>query len=283
MKSDGMHFESVAVEGPDFAGVARLVLNRPKQSNALNAAMFREIPAAVASLDADPNVRVIIVAGSGKHFCAGIDLQFLSTDSVQSSSAGGGAGRLGLEREAFRRHVKWLQDAFTSFEHCRKPVIAAIHGACIGAGIDMITACDLRYCTDDAKFSVKEVDLAITADLGTLQRLPHVVGYSATMELALTARAFDGKEARELKLVHGVLPSKDLLDERVYAVAAEIAGKSPLAIMGTKAVLLKSRNSSVADGLDYVATWNAALLHKEDILEAMMSRMEHRNPLFAKL
>lgn len=277
------HYESVDVQHVHSAapGVALLLLNRPKRTNALDETLFREIPAAISKLDADPNVQVIIVAGNGKHFCAGIDLKFVSSDLGPPSSSS--EANPGIEREIFRRRIKWMQQAFTAFEQCSKPVIAAVHGVCIGGGIDLIAACDLRYCTEDAKFSVKEVDLAITADLGSLQRLPLIVGWSTAMELALTARMFDGKEAHRLKLVHGVFPSKDELDRKVYEIAADIAAKSPLAIMGTKAVLLKSRNCSVSDGLDYVATWNTALLHRNDILETMSSKMENSKPVFAKL
>ncbi|KAL2651116.1 hypothetical protein R1flu_019244 [Riccia fluitans] len=274
----GDRFETLQVE--KSSGIALLNLNRPTRSNALNDVLFGEIHVAVRKLDADPDVRVIIVAGNGKNFCGGIDLDALTSPGSALASADGNSG---IERDNFRRRIKWMQDAFTAFESCSKPVIAAVHGACIGGGVDLITACDLRYCTSDAKFSVKEVDVAITADLGSLQRLPWIVGWSTTMELALTARTFDAAEAQKLKLVHGVFSSKVELDRRVYDVAAEIAAKPPLAIMGTKAVLLKSRNCSVADGLDYVATWNAALLHKSEVMETLRSRMENRKPGVAKL
>ncbi|XP_022145176.1 delta(3,5)-Delta(2,4)-dienoyl-CoA isomerase, peroxisomal, partial [Momordica charantia] len=165
----------------------------------------------------------------------------------------------------------------------RKPVIASIHGACIGGGVDIVTACDVRYCTAEAYFSVKEVNLGIAADLGTLQRLPAIVGYGRAAELALTGRNFSGLEAKELGLVSKSFASKEDLDNGVTKIAEEIASKSPLAVVGTKAVLLKSRDLSVEQALDYVATWNSATLFSDDIKEAVSAHVHKRNPVFAKL
>ncbi|CAM6093002.1 unnamed protein product [Calypogeia fissa] len=278
-------FETVKIELPDAAGVAAVLLNRPSRANALNHEVFRELPLALRELDENPSTRVIILGATGeKHFCAGIDLELLSSissDGIDDSETG--RKEFGKERDIWRRNLKVLQDAITGVEKCRKPVIAAIHGACIGGGVDLITACDIRYCTEDATFSVIEVDLAITADLGTLQRLPLIIGYSNAMELALTARPFDGKEAKSLGLVKGVYPSKEELEKEVREIATRIAEKSPLAVMGTKAMLLKSRDVSVAEGLDWVVTWNAAHMWPSDVEEALRARMEKRKPIFAKL
>ncbi|XAR64356.1 hypothetical protein NMG60_11024662, partial [Bertholletia excelsa] len=226
----------------------------------------------------NPDVGAIILSGTGSHFCAGIDLNALTSLSqgVQSSDRGRSAERL-------RREIKVMQGAITAIEGCRKPVIAAVHGACIGGGIDIITACDMRYCTADAFFSVKEVDVAITADLGTLQRLPGIVGQGNAMELALTGRKFTGSEAKELGLVSRVFACKDTMDEGVRAIAEEIAAKSPLAVTGTKAVLLRSRNLTLDQGLDYVATWNSGMLLSDDLMEAIKSQKQKKKPSFAKL
>uniref|UniRef100_A0A3Q7GJ53 Uncharacterized protein n=1 Tax=Solanum lycopersicum TaxID=4081 RepID=A0A3Q7GJ53_SOLLC len=191
-----------------------LYLNRPTHLNALSQDFFTEFPKAISSLDQNPDVAVIILAGSGKHFCSGIDLHtlgdvFKETDAVDC----------GRKVERLRRHIKFLQEAITALECCRKPVIAAVHGACIGGAIDIITACDIRYCSTDAFFSVKEVDLAITADLGTLQRLPSIVGFGNAMELALTGRRFTGSEAKDLGLVSKLFTSKEALEEGVKVVA----------------------------------------------------------------
>ncbi|XP_057485124.1 delta(3,5)-Delta(2,4)-dienoyl-CoA isomerase, peroxisomal [Actinidia eriantha] len=258
--------------------VFNLYLNRPSVRNALSGDFFAEFPKALASLDQNPNVSVIILSGAGDHFCSGIDLKTLTSISGGAQSAD--RGRTG---ERLRREIKAMQDAITAVEKCRKPVIAAIQGACIGGGIDIITACDLRYCTEDSFFSVKEVDLAITADLGTLQRLPTIVGYGNAMELALTGRRFSGSEAKSLGLVSKVFSSKDAMDEGVQAVAEEIAAKSPLAVIGTKAVLLRGRDLTLDQGLDYVATWNSGVLLSDDLFEAISAHNQKRRPSFSKL
>lgn len=258
--------------------VFHLYLNRPSHRNALSRDFFSEFPKALASLDQNPNVNVVVLSGVGNHFCAGIDLGTLGSFSENSDSDDRGRGG-----EKLRRHIKYLQDAVTAIELCRKPVIASIQGACIGGGIDIVTTCDIRYCTDDAFFSVKEVDLAITADLGTLQRLPAIVGYGNAMELALTGRRFSGSEAKQLGLVSRSFGSKEEMDEAVRLIAEDIASKSPLAVTGTKAVLLRSRDMSVEQGLDYVATWNSAMLLSDDLTEAISAYTQKRKPVFAKL
>lgn len=199
----------------DSGGVYNLILNRPATLNALSPDFFVEFPKALSHLDENPNVSVIVLSGKGDHFCAGIDINSLKTIS-SSTAASDDRGRAA---ERLRRHVLFMQEAITSVEKCRKPVIASIHGACIGGGIDLITACDIRFSTDSAFFSVKEVDLAIVADLGTLQRLPFIVGYANAMELALTARRFSASEAKHLGLVSKVFASKSAMDQAVLAFA----------------------------------------------------------------
>lgn len=197
------------------SSVFHLILNRPSQLNALSLDSFAELPTALSSLDQNPDVSVIVLSGAGKHFCSGIDLASLSSISEQSSS---GLDR-GRSSELLRRRIGSMQAAITAVERCRKPVIAAVHGACIGGGVDLVAACDVRYCSEDAFFSVKEVDLAIVADLGTLQRLPRIVGYANAMELALTARRFSGGEAKDIGLVSRVFGSKSELDKGVTMIA----------------------------------------------------------------
>ena len=192
------------------SGVFYLYLNRPRQRNALTHDFFLEFPKALYALDHNRDVNVIVLSGSSDHFCSGIDLSLLKSVS-QSQDAGAG--------ESLRREILAMQESVTALERCRKPVIASIHGACIGGGVDIVTACDIRFCTKDAFFSVKEVDLALAADLGTLQRLPSIVGYGNAMELALTARRFSGLEAKELGLVSRAFPSKHDLDQAVWDVA----------------------------------------------------------------
>ncbi|XP_021892822.1 delta(3,5)-Delta(2,4)-dienoyl-CoA isomerase, peroxisomal isoform X2 [Carica papaya] len=191
-----------------------IYLNRPSFRNALSREFFTEFPTALSALDQNPDVNVIVLIGAGGHFCAGIDLKTLS--SIFDESLSGDRGR---SNEKLRREIKYMQAAITAIEICRKPVIAGIHGACIGGGVDIVTACDIRFCTRDAFFSVKEVDLAITADLGTLQRLPFIVGHGNAVELALTGRSFSGTEAKEMGLVSRVFGSKEELEEGLRIVA----------------------------------------------------------------
>ncbi|KAI3928835.1 hypothetical protein MKW98_024436 [Papaver atlanticum] len=216
--------------------VFHLFLNNPSLRNALSVDFYSELPKALTSLDQNPDVNVIILSGYGDHFCSGVDLK--SFDSLMMKSQSYAQGRL---RERLRREIKSFQDATTAIERCRKPVIAAIHGSCIAGGIDLITACDIRYCTKDAFFCVKEVDLAMN---GAFLRLPSIVGYSNAIELALTARKFLGPEAKDLGLVSKVFQSKSALDEGVNAAAEGIAMRSLLAMIGTKESQPKSQRGN---------------------------------------
>ncbi|KAL6531392.1 delta(3,5)-delta(2,4)-dienoyl-CoA isomerase [Orobanche minor] len=275
----GGNYKTLKVEqkSPD-SRVFNLFINHPSRGNALSHDFFSEFPAALSSLDRNPEVGVIILSGIGTHFCSGIDLQTLSSISQDTRSAD-----TGRTNEKLRRGIKFLQQAVTAIEECRKPVIAAIHGACVGGGVDIITACDVRYSTENAFFSVKEVDLAITADLGSLQRLPAIVGFGNAMELALTARRFSGLEAKELGLVTRLFCNKEDLDKGVAEIAEGMAAKSPLAVIGTKRVLIQSRDLTLNQGLDYVATWNSGVLISPDLDEAISSQRQKRKPFYAKL
>jgi enoyl-CoA hydratase len=255
--------------------VAHLALNRPDKANSMSATMWTELHAACRWLDETPAARVVVLSGNGKHFCAGIDLALLQ--SLQSEVASLPAGH---RQERLRQRIIELQACISAFEHCRKPVIAAIHGACVGGGIDLITACDMRFATADARFSVKEIDLAIVADVGTLQRLPRIVGEGIARELVFTARDVRGEEAREMKLVNRVFATHEELMTTVMALAQAIAAKSPLAVRGTKETLNYSRDHTVAAGLEYVAAKNASLLFAPDVAAAATAFMQKRTAAF---
>jgi enoyl-CoA hydratase len=257
------------------AGVARVQLNRPHKANAIDAVMWRELREAMEWLDAEPRARVGILSASGAHFCAGIDLAMLDDLKAQADDACDGRSR-----EKLRRVILDIQDTVTSIERCRKPVIAEVHAACVGGGIDIITACDLRYCCNDAWFSVKEIDVGIVADVGTLQRLPRLVGDGMARELAYTARRFDGAEAARIGLTNRCYNNRAELAEAVEALARQLAAKSPLCLRGTKEMINFARDHTVADGLNYVATWNAAMLHSDDLEEAVTAARERRPPVF---
>ena len=248
--------------------VATIAINRPKRANALHLPLWFELKAAFEWLDATPSVRVGIVAGEGNHFCAGIDLGLFMglQEEIQDPCHGRMADKV-------RGFILKLQDCLTAIERCRKPVIAAIHGSCIGGALDLIAACDLRYCSADAKFSLKELDLGLVADVGVLQRLPHIIGDGRTRELAFTARDFYGPEALQMGLVSQCLPDKDAMLAVVQEVAQSIAQKSPLTVRGLKENLNFSRDHSVEDGLKYIASWNAAMLLSEDLMNAAMAMM----------
>jgi len=225
----------------------------------------------------DLDCRAIVLAAAGKHFTTGLDLSEIGFLLSLGTDVG---------RNAFHLNtvIRQFQESFTAIEKCPKPVIAAVHSSCIGGGIDLITACDIRYCSDDANFSIKEIDIGIVADVGTLQRLPKVIGNESLLrELAFTGRAFSSQEAKEFGLVSRVFKDKDVLLAESIKLATEIAEKSPLAVAGTKMNLNYARDHSVEDGLNYVAAWNMSMLQTHDLKEVMRAKQERRPPHFDSL
>jgi enoyl-CoA hydratase len=259
-----MEFESLALtlDGP----IATVRLNRPDKANAMHLPMWHELRRAFQWIDETPSARVAILEGEGRHFTAGIDLQMMAGLLPQVHDDCDGR-----TREKLRRLVLDLQDTLSALERCRKPVLAAIHGACVGGGIDLVCCADVRYAAVDARFTVKEIDIGMVADVGTLQRLPKTVGAQGWVrELAYTGRTADAAEAQAMGLVTRVYPTREALQAGVREIAATIAAKSPLAIRGVKEMLNYARDHSVADGLDHVATWNAAMLLSEDLMAAQL-------------
>lgn len=255
--------------------LAHVELNRPEKANALDEALWREIKTAFEWVDATAEARVAVLSGSGKHFCAGIDLNLLG--QMAQRVANKDEAR---KCEEVRRLVLEFQQIFTTIERCRKPVLAAIHSGCFGAGLDMVCACDMRYTTEDAFFVIQEINLGITADVGTLQRLPKLIPDGVARELAFTGRKFLADEARHTGFVNSTFASKEALMGRVMAIAGEIAAKSPLAVRGSKEMLLYTRDHSVQDSLNHVATWNSGMLFSADAREAMMAKLQKRDPVF---
>ena len=268
-----MQFETLEVSLENH--IASVRLNRPDKANAMSATMWQEIRQAFQWVDTTPEARVAVLQGEGKLFTAGIDLQMMMGLGPQIQNECDGR-----TREALRRVILDLQDTLTSLERCRKPVLAAIHGGCIGGGIDLVTCADMRYASSDAYFTIKEIDIGMTADVGTLQRLPKLVGEGIVRELAYTGRKFDAQEAKEIGLVNRVFESREALYAGVHEIAATIAAKSPLSIRGTKEMITYARDHSVADSLNYIATWNAAMLMSQDLTEAMMSNTAKKAPSF---
>lgn len=259
------------------AGIATVTLTRGAQLNTMNAAFWHDVPAAFAAIDADPGVRAVVIASTGRHFTAGLDLGWAGQSLLGSDAD---AGR---SREAFRRHVQMLQETFSVVDRARVPVIACVQGGCIGGGVDFVTACDLRVGTADCFFTVQEINLAIVADVGTLQRIPHLLPQGLIRELAYTGRRFGAAEAKHWGFLNRVEPDHAAALASAHALAAEIAAKSPLAITGIKAVLNHGRDATIAQGLDYVATWNAGMLQGDDLREAMRAQLAKTTPHFADL
>jgi enoyl-CoA hydratase len=255
--------------------VATLWLARPAQRNAMGPAFWEDLPRLVTGLGDDPGVRAVVVAGRGPHFSVGLDLK-----AFGGVLGGGAEGSEASRRRRLLATIKRMQGAITAVADCPKPVIAAVHGWCIGGGVDLVTACDVRLAAADAVFSVRETRLAIVADVGTLQRLPAIVGAGHVAELVFTGRDVSAARAREIGLVNDVLPDAGAVVAAARAMAAEIAANSPLAVQGAKAVLHATAGRSVAEGLDYVAVWNTAFLASNDLGEAMAAFLEKRPPRF---
>jgi enoyl-CoA hydratase/carnithine racemase len=258
------------------AGVAHVELARADKFNAMDREMFAAIGDTFRALGRDPAVRAILLTGRGRHFTAGLDLDY----AASQFRSGGDAGRAA---EAKLRHIEWLQDSFTAVEQARPPVIAAIHGACVGAGVDLASACDIRLASADAFFQIAEVDVAITADLGTLQRLGYLIPQGLLRELTYTGRRVEAEEALGIGLANRVLPDRDAAVAAGLELAGTIAAKSPLAVAGAKKNLNHSRGRPVEEGLRDVALWNAAALATADLGEAVRARLGKTEASFPPL
>ncbi|PJI47647.1 MAG: enoyl-CoA hydratase [Pseudomonas sp.] len=255
--------------------IAHVQINRPEKLNAMNVDFWKEIIDIFQWADETDEVRVVVLSGAGKHFSAGIDLALLAQ---AASHLGKDVGR---NARTLRKTILQLQGSFTAVDKCSKPVLAAIQGYCIGGGIDLISACDMRYCSADAQFSIKEIDMGMAADVGTLQRLPRLIGDGIMRELAYTGRNVNAEEAQRIGLVNCVYADHSALQDGVMELARQIAAKSPIAIRGTKEMIGYARDHRVEDGLEYIATWNAAMLQSADLQAAMMAHMSKKTPEFA--
>ena len=261
--------------------VAHIRLNRPEQLNSMVREFWVELPEIVRNLDARGDVRAIVLSSTGRHFCAGMDLGvFTSGDTAITP---GDADEMGRVRARLRQTALMLQESFTAFEKARMPVLAAIQGGCIGGAVDMVTAADMRYASADAFFVIQEINIGMTADVGTLQRLPKIIPDGVARELAYTGRRMSAQRALEVGLVNQVFPTHEELVTGVLEIANEIASKSPLAIWGTKEMLLYSRDHSVADGLNHIATWQTGMFQPSDMAESFMAKAEGRETNFPDL
>ena len=252
--------------------IASVAFNIPLKANSLNKDAWQEMHEIFDKLSGDKKVRVIILSGEGNHFCAGIELETLM--NLQTGEESDDAG----VREGIRKFIYFLQNSISAIEKCRKPVIAAIHNGCIGGGVDIVSACDIRYCNDDAYFTIKEVDLGLVADIGTIQRLPTIINPGIMAELAYTGRKVYGPEAEKIGLVNKSFSSKEEMMSEVMKIASTIAKKSPLVIRGTKEALLYKRDHTVKDSLDQIAIYNSAMLLSDDLMESFQAFMLKKEP-----
>ena len=273
-----MAFSSPVLTLERQAGVATLWLDRPEARNAMGPEFWSDLPRAMAHLGEDDDVRAVVLAGRGPHFSVGLDLKAMGGTLAAGQDAQGSSGV--SRRAAFLHDVQRLQGSITAVADCPKPVVAAVHGACLGAGMDLISACDVRLASTDAFFSIRETKIAIVADVGTLQRLPRIIGAGHVAELAYTGKDIGAARARDIGLVNDVLADQEAVVTAALAMAGEIAANSPLAVQGTKAVLRAGAGRSVEEGLEYVALWNAAFLHSDDLHEALAAFVEKRPPSF---
>lgn len=254
--------------------VAEVVLTGPGKGNALGPDLFGELPEVFGELDADPQVRAVVLRGEGDHFSYGLDLPAMASTLTLEGPALAGA------RRRFLDMIERLQAAVTSVELCAKPVVAAVSGWCIGGGVDLLAACDIAVASAEARFSVREVRVAIVADLGSLQRLPRLIGAAHARRLALTGEDIDATRAERIGLVSEVLPDPVTARAAAHRLARQLASLSPLAVQGTKRILNETRDASVAEGLRRVALWNAAFLHSQDLTEALAAFAERRTADF---
>lgn len=257
--------------------IAYITLNRPDAMNSMTPAFWTEFPAAIRAIDDEGSARVIVITSTGKHFSAGMDLSvFLN---MKEDFKGDPARRA----ERMRRMVKLLQDSFSAIEQARMPVIGAVQGGAIGGAVDLLSACDMRYCTQDAFFTIKETQLGMTADVGTLQRLPKLIPIGVVKELAYTGRNFGAHEAQEYGFVNRVFSDHDAMLDGVNKIAQQIAANSPMAVAGTKTMINYAIEHTVEDSLNYMATWQAGMFQMEDVFKAMEAQKTKTLPDYPPL
>lgn len=273
------HSDVVSVERRGH--IAIVWLDRADKRNAMAPAFWTEFPTILDALSEDSDVRVIIIAAKGPSFTVGLDLMAFGPAIMTGDIAtiAGTASESDVAKRINTYHqIKLMQRTFSSIADNNKPVIAAIHGHCIGAGVDLTTACDIRLAASDAVFSIRETKIAMVADVGTLQRLPYIIDPGRLAELVYTGRDWEAAEALDMGYVTAVHRDAAAVLDGAIAIAEQIATNSPLAVQGSKSVLNASRNRQVQESLDHVALWNAAFLYSDDLGEAINAFIEKRPP-----
>lgn len=260
--------------------VAHIRLKRPEAMNTMVRAFWNELPQIVRDIDENARARCIVISSTGKHFCAGMDLAVFGGGGSTASAA---APDSAINAEAMRFHVKMLQDSFSCLDEARMPVIAAIQGGCVGGAVDMTSACDIRYCTSDAFFVIQEINIGMTADVGTFPRLCKLIPEGWVRELAYTGRRLPAQRAREIGLVNEVFDTHEQVVDHALATAREIASKAPLAVTGSKVMINYARDHTIKDGLDYIAVWQTSMFSGPHMAEAFKAKAEKREANFPDL
>ncbi len=259
--------------------VAHIVLNRPDELNTMTAEFWRDLPVLIDEISDRGASRAIVISSTGKHFSAGMDLSVFTNGGLHEDTD----TETGRVQANFRYDVLHLQDTFTAFERARMPVLIAAQGGVVGGAVDLATAADCRYATEDAWFCIEEINIGMTADVGTLQRLPKLIPEGIAREMAYTGERMPAARAKEVGLVNEVYPDQPTMLDAVMGIAERIASRSPLAIHGTKEMINYTRDHSVADSLHYMATWQTGMFHPTDLLESFAARMEKRDPSYDDL
>ncbi|MBL9098062.1 MAG: crotonase/enoyl-CoA hydratase family protein [Alphaproteobacteria bacterium] len=260
--------------------VAHIQLKRGDAFNTMNRAFWSELPAIVNKINDEGSARAIVISSTGKHFSAGMDLSVFT----DGQGVAGGGGETGRVRANLRSEVHRLQKTFSCLDEARMPVLMAVQGGCIGGAVDMSTCADMRYATKDAFFVIQEINLAMTADVGTFPRLCHLLPQGLVRELAYAGRRLSAKKAYDLGFVNELFDSQEQMLNHVLELAGEIATKSPLAVHGSKVMINYARDHSIADGLDYIATWQAGMFNPTaDMMESFKAKQEKRAPVYDDL
>jgi enoyl-CoA hydratase len=264
--------------------IAHVQLKRGAELNTMVPEFWRELPEIVSDIDANARARVIVFSSTGKHFSGGMDLSVFTGGASAGAAAAGSKEERGRVRANLRLSVLQIQETFSVLERARVPVLIAIQGGCVGGAVDFASACDCRYATEDAFFVIQEINIGMTADVGTFPRLCHLMPEGMVRELAYTGRRMPAKKALEIGLVNDVFPTQEAMLAHVMGVAKDIAEKSPLAVHGSKVMINYARDHSIADGLDYIATWQAGMYNPEtDMRESFVAKQEKRAADFADL
>ena len=259
--------------------IAHIRFNRPEKRNSMNEDFWTMFPKEVEGLDDSGEIRALIVSSTGPHFSAGIDLSMFKDDIVENETD----NEIGRSRGYFLQQLKFLQNAVSCLEAARFPVVTAVQGGCIGGGIDLITAADIRICTKDAFFLIEEINVGLAADIGTIQRLPKIIPAGIAREWTMLGEKVSADRAKEVGLVSSLHDNHEEMMKDAFEIAEKLASKTPLAMWVTKETLNYSRDHTVKESLENVALWNAATLHKEDVMSTMMSKMQKKKPEYRNL